>query len=341
MASKIEKTVWGLMGLCWGGLMLSPAVAQTNPLAPTVQEDRASRDEGIVDLSFEEAVPLATLVEYVGREMNLSFIYEPSVLQGEVQLTIRGPLPVASLEGLLATALRMNGLTVIESGTPGIKRIVGSDQSHLTLRKDGGDGVGPPRPAEAFSVVTRVFRVNNEAASDVAQALRPLLANPDNLLYFSDVSGVVVVADQAAVIDQMEELVAKIDGGGRDAEIRVLPLRHAVARDLAEQVTLVMEARMSAGGAFQTDSREGAGRSADESAGGDGFPRGAGRGGGPGGAAGRAGECGAGADPPVQADQHQGPRGAADAAGGGGLGRGVGPGGRAGRRRERRRGRVR
>ena len=244
------------MGLCWGGLVLSPAIAQTDPAGMTVQEAPAAGNDGVVDLSFEEAVPLATLVEYVGHELNLSFIYEPEVLEGEVQLTIRGPLPVASLEGLLATALRMNGLTVIESGTPGIKRIVGSDQAHLTLRRDGGggDGAGPPLRPEAFSVVTRVFRVNNEAASDVAQALRPLLANPDNLLYFSDVSGVVVVADQAAVIDQIEELVAKIDRGGRDAGIRVLSLNHAVARDLAEQVTLVMEARMSAGGAFQTDS---------------------------------------------------------------------------------------
>lgn len=254
MASRIKTTVWALMCLGSGTLLLSSAAAQTNPLVPGARDGSVSADSGVVDLSFDEPVSLATLVEYVGREMNLSFIYDASVLDGEVQMTIRGPLPVAALEGLLATALRMNGLTVIESITPGIKRIVAADRSHLTLRKRREGDVGPPPRPEAFSVVTRVFSVRNETANDVAQALRPLLANPENLIYSSDASGVVVVADQASVIEQIEELLVQIEGGGRDVDIRVVPLKHAVARDLAEQVTLVMEAKMSASGMAQTDS---------------------------------------------------------------------------------------
>ena len=240
------------MCLSFGTLLLPSADAQTNPLAPEVLDEPAYED--IVDLSFDEPVPLSTLVEYVGREMNLSFIYEPSVLEAEVNMKIRGPLPVASLEGLLATALRTNGLAVIDSVTPGIKQIVTSDRSHLSLRKRRENHVGPLRPTDEFSLVTRVFSVSNNSASDVAQALQPLLANPDNLLYSSEASGVVVVADQASVIDQIEELIARIERGGRAAEIQVLKLKHAVARDLADQVTLVMEAKMSAAGRSKTDS---------------------------------------------------------------------------------------
>jgi|GEM_PF-3763000 len=252
MASRITTTVCTLMCLGFGTLSLPSADAQTNPLAPEVLDEPAYED--IVDLSFDEPVPLSTLVEYVGREMNLSFIYEPSVLEAEVNMKIRGPLPVASLEGLLATALRTNGLAVIDSVTPGIKQIVTSDRSHLSLRKRRENHVGPLRPTDEFSLVTRVFSVSNNSASDVAQALQPLLANPDNLLYSSEASGVVVVADQASVIDQIEELIARIERGGRAADIQVLKLKHAVARDLAEQITLVMEAKMSAAGRSKTDS---------------------------------------------------------------------------------------
>ncbi len=251
MAFKIKTTLWALMSLGCATLLLSPAVAQTSPVEPAAAD--ASENHDIVDLSFDEPVPLATLVEYVGREMGLSFIYEPSVLEAEVNMKIRGPLPVASLEGLLATALRMNGLTVIDGITPGVRQIVTSDRSHLTLRKQEGDGAGPPRRTEDFSLVTRVFSVRNESAGDVAQALQPLLANPDNLLYSSDASGVIVVADQASVIQQIEELIQRIESSGRDAEIKVLPLKNGVARDLAEQVTLVMEAKLSAAGRANTN----------------------------------------------------------------------------------------
>jgi len=226
MASRITTTVCTLMCLGFGTLSLPLADAQPNPLAPEAPDERAYED--IVDLSFDEPVPLSTLVEYVGREMNLSFIYEPSVLEAEVNMKIRGPLPVASLEGLLATALRTNGLAVIDSVTPGIKQIVTSDRSHLSLRKRRENHVGPLRPTDEFSLVTRVFSVSNNSASDVAQALQPLLANPDNLLYSSEASGVVVVADQASVIDQIEELIARIERGG--------------------------EAKMSAAGRSKTDS---------------------------------------------------------------------------------------
>jgi len=77
-----------------------------------------------VVLSFDEPVPVTALLEYIGGELGVSFMYDPALVSGEVELTSTGPLPAEALMGLLGVALRSNELAVVETGTAGVCRIV-------------------------------------------------------------------------------------------------------------------------------------------------------------------------------------------------------------------------
>ena len=97
----------------------------------SAQEDgeRAS-----VQLQFPANLELRLLVDYVSERMGMNILYGDEV--GRARVTVKSPeeVPVETLPAILDSALRMNGLAMVDLEQPGWKRIV---------------------PVQAMTVVTR------------------------------------------------------------------------------------------------------------------------------------------------------------------------------------------
>ena len=221
---------------------------------PSLISSAAAQPDESMELVLDEPIPLETLVAYVGRELQISFLYEPDLLGGEIQLVMQGPMPRSALEGVLGTALRMKQLAVVRTGVAGIKRIVSaSEGSRLAGVADAGDG-SPPVPGNTLTVVTRAFRLKYVIASMLGETLRPMLASPESVVLVSDEQGLVVVADQADVIERVAELIQTIDQPGEKMTMRTRKLEHAVARDVAENVSMALQAKLGSDGRFDMQS---------------------------------------------------------------------------------------
>ncbi|MFM8637527.1 MAG: type II secretion system secretin GspD, partial [Betaproteobacteria bacterium] len=104
-----------------------------------------------------------------------------------------------------------------------------------TVLVDEGDKRGD-------QIVTQIFRLNHEQANNLVAVLRPLIS-PNNTINVSPGHNSLVITDYADNLQRIARIVAALDQPAA-TDLEVIPVRHAVASDLAAIVL-----RMAEGGA--------------------------------------------------------------------------------------------
>ena len=86
--------------------------------------EQTARPDAAVRLNLRGDVELRALVEYVGKRLNLSFVYDDEVANKRVNVRAPDAIPVDSLLNLLGSVLKAEGMILVEDDIPGWLRIV-------------------------------------------------------------------------------------------------------------------------------------------------------------------------------------------------------------------------
>ncbi len=204
---------------------------QRNTLSPSSTSVRPGEP---VTLNFAgadiEAVA-RTLATITGRNV----VVDPRV-KGQINLVTERPVsPLAAFEQFLA-ALRLQGYTVVEAA--GLYKIVPEADAKLQ-----GGSVSVAREGRAAPVggqiVTQIFRLNYESANNLVPLLRPLIS-PNNTINVNPGSNALVITDYADNLQRLAKIIAAMDVSNA-TDVEIIPLRHAVATDLAPLVSRLIE----------------------------------------------------------------------------------------------------
>ena len=122
--------------------------------------------------------------------------------------------------------------------------------------------------------MTQIFRLNHENANNLVPVLRPLIS-PNNTINANPGNNSLVITDYADNLQRIGKIIAAMDVPA-SGDVEVIPLRYAVASDIAPLVQRLSEAGPSgapipgAGGAAALaaphDPRRGAQQLADRAA---------------------------------------------------------------------------
>jgi general secretion pathway protein D len=218
---KSSPTLKRLAVLCMAG-----AMAATLPGLSLAQ--RASREP--VTLNFVNAE-----IEAVARTMaaisGRNIVVDPRV-KGTITLSTEKPVsPTVAFNQFLAT-LRLSGFTVVESG--GLLKVVPEADAKLQ-----GGAVSVGQPAGGGQIVTQIFRLNFEPAGNLVPILRPLIS-PNNTINVDPSTNALVITDYADNLQRLARIIAALDVSNA-TDVEVIPLRHALAADLAPIVQRLAE----------------------------------------------------------------------------------------------------
>ena len=220
-------------------LMLVGAVAQAQVgagAAPRAGSGAAARPASgagdAVTLNFRDA-DIDSVVGAFGHLLDRTFVIDPRV-RGKMTLETPRPVTRAQAMQLLQAALRAQGFAVVESGT--LTKVVPEADAKLQstpvtagrLPAAGGD-----------QVVTQIFRLNYESASNLVPVLRPLIS-PNNTIVAYPNNNSLVVTDYAANLQRIARIVATLDSPST-GEVEVVPVSNAVATDIAVSVARMLE----------------------------------------------------------------------------------------------------
>ncbi|MFT3719441.1 type II secretion system secretin GspD [Pseudorhodoferax sp.] len=230
---------------------LAPNPVQLNPVVPNPPPQAAPAGAGgpstvrltpsgprpgdPVTLNFQNAdieAVARTMATITGRNV----VVDPRV-RGTMNLSTDRPVPPSVAYGQFIAALRMQGFTVVDAA--GLDKVVPEADAKLQggpVSISAGPGEGLP---SGNQIVTQIFRLNHESANNLVPVLRPLIS-PNNTINANPGTNSLVITDYADNLRRLARVIAAMDVSNA-TDVEVIPLRHAIASDLAPLVARLIE----------------------------------------------------------------------------------------------------
>ncbi|MFS2138299.1 type II secretion system secretin GspD [Duganella sp. Dugasp56] len=221
----------GAMLCCAMGVV--PATAFLLPVPALAAADDAA-------LNFVGA-DIESVIKAVGHYTNITFVIDPRV-KGTLTVVSEKPVTKSQAFSLLTSALRLQGYAVVSGD--GYAKVVPEADAKL---QSGPTQVGSaPTAIKGDQIISQIFHLNYESAANVVTVLRPLIS-PNNTINANPGNNSVVVTDYADNLKRLAKIVAALDMPAV-ADVDVIPVRYAIASDLATMVNKLMDSGAGAGG---------------------------------------------------------------------------------------------
>jgi len=251
--NAIKYSAIGLF--CANSAAQAPALPSGAPSAPppvvaavaTAGTSTSWRTGEPVVLNFVNAE-----VEAVARAMatlsGRNVVVDPRV-KGQLTLNTERPVPPAVALNQFAAALRLQGFALVETG--GLYKVVPEADAKLQA---GAVNAGPLSnlPGSAVggnTVVTQIYSLRHENANNLVPVLRPLIG-PNHTINVNPGTNALVITDYAENLQRLGRIIAALDVSNA-TDVDIIPLKHAVAADLAVLVQRLTEGSTAAAAAGQ------------------------------------------------------------------------------------------
>jgi len=234
LASRLRQPL--LHSLACALLLLSQPATAAQPASANTNEP--------VSLNFQNA-DIESVIQAVGKLSGTNFLVDPRV-KGKINVVTNTPVPRELAYQILLSALRLQGYAAIEG--KGVTKIVPEADAKLHAVPVGKEGRGAAQASGGDRLVTQVFALKHESATQMLPVIRPLVA-PNNTISAFPSNNVLVVTDYAENIARIASVIDSLDVSQGD--LSVIELRHAAAIDLAPLLSRLLAERggANAGGA--------------------------------------------------------------------------------------------
>ncbi len=182
---------------------------------------------------------IEAVIKAVGHYTNITFLIDPRV-KGQLTLVSEGPLTKSQAFALLTSALRLQGFAIVSGD--GYAKVVPEAEAKLqaTPTQVGGATL------KGDQIATQVFQLNYESAANLVTVLRPLIT-PNNTINANPGNNTLVVTDYADNLKRLGKIVAALDAPSH-TDLDVIPVRYAIASDLATMMNKLLEPGAGGGG---------------------------------------------------------------------------------------------
>ena len=211
-------------------LAFTLAASLALPLTPALatEADRPGNTEP-VSLNFVNA-DIGAVIQAISRISGRNFVVDPRV-KGTLNIVTSRPVARNLTYPILLSALRLQGYTAIEG--QGVTKIVPEADAKLHAVPVGkGQGAGG-----GDRLTTQVFNLKHESATQLVPVIRPLVS-PNNTVTAYSGNNSLVITDYAENIGRIAQIIESIDVP--QSGMRVMPLKHASALDLAQTLNRLM-----------------------------------------------------------------------------------------------------
>ncbi|WP_395403541.1 type II secretion system secretin GspD [Pseudoduganella sp. UC29_106] len=176
---------------------------------------------------------IESVIKAVGHYTNITFLIDPRV-KGTITLVSEKSVTKSQAFSLLTSALRLQGYAIVSGD--GYAKVVPEAEAKLQASPTVVGGQAAPKGDQ---VVTQVFHLNHEAAANLVTVLRPLIT-PNNTINANPGNNSLVITDYADNLKRLAKIIASLDAPSA-TDLDVVPVRYAIASDLAAMVNKLME----------------------------------------------------------------------------------------------------
>ena len=174
-----------------------------------------------------------TVVKAISHNQGIPFLVDPRV-KGNINLVTEKPMTRAQILNLFTSLLRLQGATVVMGD--GYAKVV--PESDAKLHSSPTQIPGGPA-VKGDQIVSQIFRLNYESSTNLVTILRPLIS-PNNTINANPGNNTLVITDYADNVTRLGKIIAALDTP-TSSDIDIIPVRYAIASDIAQMVTRLTE----------------------------------------------------------------------------------------------------
>ena len=202
----------------------APAAHAVDPSVPQVGTD------GKVRIHFED-VDLPVFVNFISKLTGRNFVFSEKIT-GTVTIISPEPVTIEQAYAVFQSVLNTRGLTTIDDGV--VARVVPLKEA----RNSGGPIIG--RDPGATGYATRLIPLEHVGAAEAAEALQSLVSRDGSLIPYA-ATNTLIASDTIVNLNRIAAVVSAIDTPRHEQSVEVIPLQHADADTMAEQVTTILQ----------------------------------------------------------------------------------------------------
>lgn len=199
------------------------ATAEKESSKPAAKDGESAEN---VTLNFNSA-DIDTVIRAIGKITGRNFLIDPRV-KGNLNIVTSRPVPRTQVYPILLSALRLQGFAAVEESN--VTKILPEADAKLHSVPTG-------KNVDAMSgdrVVTEIFQIKHEAATQLIQVVRPLITANNTVSVFPG-NNTIVVTDYAENVARIRKIIESIDIPPADSQL--IRLQNASAVDLAQMIT--------------------------------------------------------------------------------------------------------
>ena len=220
-------------------LVYALALAWAASVGPTWAQNKNPRTEP-VSLNFVNA-EIETVARALAHVTGRNLVLDPRV-KGTMTLSTEKSMTPEQAWAQFLSALRLQSFAVVEVN--GLYKLLPEAEAKL---QGGGVLASPEKSASGGQLMTQIFRLQHENANQLVAVLRPLIS-PNNTINVNAGTNSLVITDYADNLQRIARIIANLDTA-QATDIEIVPLKHALAIDLAPLVQRLIDTSNAVGGA--------------------------------------------------------------------------------------------
>jgi general secretion pathway protein D len=210
-----------------GALLLALALALP---PPAFAQAPGTADEERITVNFVNA-DIQSVIKVVGQHTGRNFILDPRV-QGTVNIVSDKPVSKDMLYQILLSTLRVQGYAAVEG--EGFVKIVPEAEAKTSAGPTGDAAARVP----GDRIVTQVFILQNENATQLVPVLRPLVT-ANNFIGAYPNNNAIIITDYASNVQRIRRIIESIDRAS-NSDVQIIRLQNASAIDIAQTLKTVV-----------------------------------------------------------------------------------------------------
>jgi general secretion pathway protein D len=217
-----------------------------NGYAQTAPTAAGAKQEQKITVAFDNA-DVKDVIRWASELTDKNIIVHPGVMGKKITIVAGEPMTREEAWQVFLSALQVNGLAVMESGDT-VKVVPEPEaKTEQVPVVDGTEKSGKE------DIVVRIVKVKNLAAQQVISLIKPLTPNSAHLAAYPE-NNTLVIADRAGNIDQIVNIINRIDQAGT-IDIEIVKLEFASAKDVAKILNELVQKSSAVKGAATSPDR--------------------------------------------------------------------------------------
>lgn len=195
----------------------------------------AGKEGRFVTIDFQD-VDLLAFIKFISEITGENFIIDNKVA-GKVTIVSPTKITVEEAYQVFLSVLEVQGFATVPSGS--VTKVV---PAATARSKNIETSLMEESPKAEDKIVTRIIRLDYADPDEIRKLFTPLISKNSVIVSYTP-TGMLIVTDLLSNIKRMMNILRVIDVAGIGEELSIIPLEHAVAKDVVRTLTTIFQSK--------------------------------------------------------------------------------------------------